>query len=276
MIILFKILPIKLISRFTGYLADRKLPKWFLNWFLKFYIKFFQVNMEEAQYPLPHYSSVNDFFTRPIKKDYRPIHSDPEIIVSPVDGVIVEYGDIIDDQALQIKGLSYSIRELIQNKDLQEKFINGQFITLYLSPKDYHRIHTALDGTVIASEYNRGKLFPVNDIGLHKVKNLFTVNERLTTFFQTQIGHHALVKVGATNVGRIKTCYDIPWTKQDMKNKSLFKTINNISYKKGDELARFEMGSTVVLLFEGRKITFQNIQSNQKLLMGQPFAGIKP
>jgi len=273
MIILLKLLPKKLISWITGILADIKFPKWFLKGFFRLYIKIFQVNMDEALYPVSHYRTINDFFTRPIKPDCRPIDGDADTITSPVDGRIIEYGDIKDDLALQIKGLPYSIKKLVKHQEYSECFLNGSFITLYLSPKDYHRIHVPFDGKAIAMEYNRGALFPVNDLGLHRIRNLFAINERLTTFFETPFGLSAVVKVAATNVGRIKTKYPLSFTKSDMKRKSLFSSLESISYKKGDELARFEMGSTVILLFKKGSITFlDNLKAGDFLKMGETLA----
>ncbi|MDH4127592.1 MAG: archaetidylserine decarboxylase [Spirochaetota bacterium] len=276
MILLFKILPIRFISKVTGILADLNLPKCLIKPLLSLYVKFFKVNIDEMIHPISHYSTFNDFFTRSINLSSRPISPDPNIIISPVDGTVVEYGNIINDKALQVKGVAYSIFELIINNDYSKRFLNGHFITIYLSPKDYHRIHIPYDGKSIAVEYNRGKLYPVNNIGLYKIKNLFVVNERLTTFFNTSFGLTALVKVGATNVGRIKTVYPLPWTKPEMKKKSLFSKLNNLSYKRGDELARFELGSTIILLFEKDKIDFlETLKSGDSLKMGQSIAQIK-
>ncbi len=277
MLILLKILPKRLMSAITGFLTNVPFPKWFLKGFLKMFVKVLKVNMEEAVYPISHYRTVNDFFTRPIKQSQRPIDSNPDTIVSPVDGRVIEKGDIVNDKALQIKGMPYSITELIKHEDFSRKFLNGHFITLYLSPKDYHRIHLPYNGTGIATEYNRGALFPVNNLGLHNIQNLFAINERLTTFFETSFGLGALVKVAAVNVGKIKTTYQQPWTHKEMKQKrSIFASLDSIFYAKGDELARFEMGSTVILLFEKDSITFvDGLGSGRFLKMGETFAHIK-
>ncbi len=277
MLFLLKILPKRFIGHITGCLTDFPFPKWFLKGFLKVFVKVLKVNMEEAVYPITHYRTVNEFFTRPIRESERPIDSDPNTIISPVDGRVIEKGDIIDDQALQIKGVPYSITKLIKHEDFSSKFLNGHFITLYLSPKDYHRIHVPYDGTGIATEYNRGALFPVNNLGLHNIQNLFAINERLTTFFETSFGLSALVKVAAVNVGRIKTTYEQPWTHKEMKKrKSIFASLDRISYAKGDELARFELGSTVILLFEKDTITFaKDLGSGRFLKMGETFAHIR-
>ncbi|GMT48520.1 MAG: hypothetical protein IEMM0008_0059 [bacterium] len=277
MLILLKLLPKRFIGSITGFLTDFPFPKWFLMGFLKMFVKVLKVNMEEAVYHLSHYRTVNEFFTRPIKQGQRPINGDPNTIVSPVDGRIIEKGDIVDDKALQIKGVPYSITKLIKHEDFSSKFLNGHFITLYLSPKDYHRIHVPYNGTGIAAEYNRGALFPVNNLGLHNIQNLFAINERLTTFFETSFGLSAIVKVAAMNVGRIKTTYEQPWTHKEMKQKkSIFSSLDHISYVKGDEFARFELGSTVILLFEKDAITFlKELGSGRFLKMGETFAHIK-
>ena len=276
MIILLKLLPKRLISRFSGFLCDLKVPGWLLGKIMKGFVKAFKVNMEEAEYPLSHYKTFNQFFTRPIKPTTRPVDADPKSVVSPVDAKIIELGDIKEYDALQIKGLPYSVEKLITEKEFSKQFYNGHFITLYLSPRDYHRIHTPFDGKGVAVEYNRGALFPVNELGLHRIQNLFAINERLTTFFETSFGKCALVKVGATNVGRILTTYDQPWNKKDMKQKHLFHKMDDLHFKKGDELARFELGSTVILLFSEGSITFkEHLKSGLSLKMGEVLATVR-
>ena len=276
MTFILKLLPKRCMSIFVGWIADLRLAKFILRPFLRFYIRLFKVNMDEAIYPLEHYNSVNEFFIRPIKPETRPVSQETDIIVAPVDAVVIEFGKIEDDKALQIKGHPYSIKKLIQNQDLAHRFINGSFVTHYLSPKDYHRIHTPYSGQAIASEYNRGALYPVNDMGLNNIPNLFAINERLTTFLQTEAGLIAMVKVAALNVGRIKTEYPEPFSKVQMKSKlPQHKELSGLSYKKAQEIARFEMGSTVILLFESGRISFlDHIKPGDFLKMGEALAKI--
>ncbi len=270
MIFLLKLIPKRLISLLVGILSDIALPKWFLKVFIDFFIKKYNINKKEMIYPVSYYKTFNDFFTRPINLDLRPIDKGLNSIVYPVDSRIIEFGSIKKDRAIQAKGIDYSIFSLISNYDYAKLFIDGFFITLYLSPKDYHRIHSPLDGEVSAVEYNRGMLYPVNSLGL-KIPSLFAINERLTTFLKTDFGLCAIIKVGALNVGRISVNYAIP--DSIVKKQSFFCTIKNTLYKKGEEFAKFEMGSTVVLLFENNRIAFDdNIKKDDAVKIGKAFA----
>ncbi len=268
-------MPQKLISKLGGFLSDIPLPKWFLLRSIRFFVKKYGVNTEEPLHPLSHYRTFNDFFTRTLKPSCRPIDSNANSIVSPVDGKIIEYGNVVEGKALQIKGISYSVNELMIHPQYNKRFTDGHFITLYLSPKDYHRIHCPYDARAIAVEYNKGKLFPVNELGLHHIKQLFTVNERLTTYFETSFGIAAMVKVGAFNVGRIKTNYPLPWSARDMKKGSLTEQLENFSFNKGKDFARFELGSTVILFFEKDRIAFNpGLKSGALLKVGEVLASV--
>jgi len=273
MIWLIKLFPIKLLSTITGFLADVKFPRWLLNSLFRCFIRLFSINTDETKLPIADYKNFNAIFTRELKEGSRPIDPNPNAITSPVDGRVVEHGNIEGLNALQVKGVPYSVDKLIRHSEFSQRFVDGAFITLYLSPRDYHRIHTHCRGKAVGVEYNRGALFPVNNLGLYHIQNLFTINERLTTFFDTPFGFTAMVKVGATNVGRIKTIYPLPWSKTELMQKHLFSPLNSLAYDKGDEIARFELGSTVILLFEKNSIQFlKTIQPDQFFQMGQAIA----
>lgn len=218
----------------------------------------YQVNMSEAANPnINSYKTFNDFFTRILKDDARPICSAD--FICPVDGAISQFGDIHIDQIFQAKGHAYSTLELLAgNTSLASKFQDGSFACLYLSPKDYHRIHMPCDGKLISMTYVPGDLFSVNPITAANVPNLFARNERVVCEFDSNThGTFMMVLVGATIVGSMSTIWhgivnpprshDIrQW---DYKNEEIL-------LKKGAEMGRFLLGSTVVMLFEKETLSF--------------------
>ncbi len=271
--LLLYLLPKNLLSRIFGFISNQKLSKKIVQKIIKKYIKFYDVCTEEIEIPLERYSTFNSFFTRKLKKNIRIIDQDSNKIISPVDGTILNFGDIQNLNMIQTKGISFSIDDLIPSKFFQNNFQNGKWITIYLSPKDYHRIHFPFSGEVIGYNYNRGRLFPVNHIGVHHIKNLFSKNERLTTYLKTPHGLMAIVKVGATCVGKIRVTYD------SISSREVFTTSKEVLYEqsikknKGDELGIFEIGSTVILCFEATfNLNFLKLTNFQKIQLGTPIA----
>ncbi|TNE51047.1 MAG: phosphatidylserine decarboxylase [Deltaproteobacteria bacterium] len=251
LVLLNTILPERLISRVVGHITRMRLPKWILRPFLRWYIKHFNVNLSEAARPLEEYDTIVDFFTRHLKKDARSIDSDPEAVVSPVDGAVYACGRIDNDTFIHAKGHPYTLPELLGDKESVAPFLNGSFFTIYLSPRDYHRIHTPFDGTVRSFCYVPGKLLPVNPPSVEMFPKLFAINERLTSFMEHESGAaFAVVKVGATNVGRIRLSYDDYVTNRwGGAHLTVREYTDGVPVNKADELGMFEMGSTVILLF---------------------------
>ena len=227
----------------------------------------FDVNMDEAVNPDPNsYATFNKFFTRPIKPELRPIVAGENMLASPVDGAISQISNIKAGEIFQAKGHSFSAQTLLGGDvETAKPFLNGKFTTIYLSPRDYHRIHMPIDGTLQQQIYIPGRLYSVAPFTVKTVKGIFARNERVVTLFDTEYGKMAVVLVGAINVAAIETVWDglvtPPAGKQieskDYKDEHIF-------LKKGDELGRFNMGSTVILLFEN------NIAWNQKFSEGSP------
>jgi phosphatidylserine decarboxylase len=253
-----------LISTIAGKLAKSSFSKLFIPLFAKIY----HINLDETERPLSSYRSLNDFFTRKLKLGSRIVDS-KSTVVSPVDGTIAQVGKINDGTLIQAKGIDYSIEKLISVPE-HKGFLNGYYMTIYLSPTNYHRIHSPIDGEIIGYEYIPGKLFPVNKLGVNYVKGLFTKNERLTTFFKVNNQSAALVKVGAFIVGSIQITYDEN-VHQKHRGKHYNKNITHaISVGKGDELGWFEFGSTVILLLDESFDEFdQHLTPGTKVVMGQ-------
>lgn len=230
--------------------------------------------MSEALYEDPTaYACFNDFFIRHLKPDARSITNAD--ITSPVDGCISEIGTIEKGQLFQAKGRYYSVQELL-DCDLitANKFDEGQFATLYLSPKDYHRVHMPMDAKLVAMRYVPGRLFSVQPATAQVIPKLFARNERLVVYFDTDIGPMVMVLVGATIVGAIGTSWhgDVRRTKQaktfEYKSESL---------KKGAEMGYFKLGSTVILLFaKGNKMHWSGeLKANSEIRFGQKIGDIK-
>lgn len=257
-ILLQYITPQHFLSRVTGWFADCEIDI-IKNTIIKYFISIFNVNMEEALEPdYEKYQSFNHFFTRALKKDIRPISSGNSV-VSPADGAISQLGDIHEQKILQAKGHSYSLKALLAGDEtLSQTFNNGHFATIYLSPKDYHRVHMPISGTLDRSIYIPGDLFSVNNTTANNVDSLFARNERLVTVFDTELGKVAVILVGAMIVAGIETVWSgqvAPTGKQLI---NLYdKNAKEIKLEKGEEMGRFKLGSTVILLFENNKVTLE-------------------
>ena len=253
--------------------------KWFLTLILPLFIRHFKVNMIEAKNPdWKSYTSFNNFFTRELNEDAREICSDENAIVSPVDGAVSQLGKINTDLIFQAKGHAYSLAQLLGDReDLGKTFKNGQFNTVYLSPKDYHRIHMPVDGTLKEMIHVPGQLFSVNPTTVENVPALFARNERVICLFDTPTGPMAMILVGAIFVGSIETVWHgevTPPRHKDIRNWNYDE--ENMSYVKGQEMGRFNMGSTVILLYANKKMDWdKELKAEQSVQLGEAIGKIK-
>ncbi len=266
--------PQHLLSRGAGLLAECTLPA-IKDPFIRLFSKHFGVNFQEAEIEDPtQFKHFNDFFTRALKPDARPIDTAPEALVCPVDGTISQLGDITHDQIFQAKGHSYSVSDLLGGDPYRaEPFLGGSFATIYLSPKDYHRIHMPLAGTLREMVYVPGKLFSVNPATTDRVPRLFARNERVVCIFETEIGPMALVLVGAMIVASIETIWAglVAPLKRHVKV-TRYAMEEPIHIEKGMEMGRFKLGSTVVMCFPAGKTQFlESMQANSGVRMGERF-----
>ncbi|KTC65331.1 phosphatidylserine decarboxylase (plasmid) [Legionella adelaidensis] len=239
------ILPKHGLTSLAGVLANVKNPA-VKNHLIKNFIKKYKVNMHEALQEDPtQYACFNDFFIRRLKPEARPIAKAD--IISPVDGFVSEIGRIDTGRVLQAKKKFYSVKQLLAFDPKSQLFEHGLFATLYLSPKDYHRVHMPVDATVEKMIYVPGKLFSVQPTTARVIPHLFARNERLVVFFDTQAGPMVMVLVGATIVGGIGTS----WHGDLVRGPHIahFEYAEPIHLEKGDEMGYFKLGSTVILLF---------------------------
>lgn len=260
---LITIIPHKVISKAAGKFTNSRPSKILI----KPYSKLYKINLNEIEKPINEYKNMTEFFTRKLSEGARNFNLQSNIVSSPVDGTVSEFGNINEGSLIQAKGINYTVENLIGDKKLASKYKNGSFITIYLSPKDYHRIHIPLDSKLMSYSYIRGRLFPVNSIGVKEVKGLFTKNERLISNFQYDNSHYSLVKVGAFIVGSVKVNYE---NNINYKEKIFIEDIKeDIKFSKGDEIGKFEFGSTIILLFENKIDFSDNIKSGSKINLGE-------
>ena len=264
------VLPKQLLTQFAGAVARARCGKWthaLIQWFVGKY----QVNMDEAAQPdITQYACFNDFFTRALKPGARPLAD--AAFVCPVDGAISQLGHIDGDQIFQAKGHSYSTQTLVGgDASLAAQFQDGEFATIYLSPKDYHRIHMPSAGRLRRMIHVPGDLFSVNPTTARGVPGLFARNERVVCEFETEKGPMVLVLVGATIVGSMATVWHgqvnppRPGTVREWQYAS-----QDVRLQKGEEMGRFLLGSTVVMLFPENSIQFPaDWISTRPLQMGE-------
>ncbi|PAD72691.1 phosphatidylserine decarboxylase [Paenibacillus sp. 7541] len=245
----------KWISRITGKLAQSRISRGFIPSFARIY----GIQIQEAEKPIDEYRSLNDFFTRRLKPGARLIDNDPAALVSPVDALIMGAGPVKSGMIFNIKGQDYAIEELLGCSPRAAQYTGGFYLVLYLSPTDYHRIHIPVDGTIVERVHIQGKVYPVNEFGLRHAKRVLSRNERLTTYIRHSGGEIAVIKVGAMNVSSIK--YVEPLNKD---------------VEKGQELAYFEFGSTVVLLTEDHTFTLRgDLIPGKKVRMGESLGTLR-
>jgi len=248
------ILPKHLISRLVGYLAAARLG-FISHALIKLFIRAYGINMAEARHEnASDYASFNDFFTRPLKDGIRPIVADEQILAHPVDGAVSQAGPIAGDQLVQAKGHFYTVKALLGGDDnTAAAFQDGTFACIYLAPKDYHRIHMPIAGTLREMIYVPGELFSVNPLTAANVPGLFARNERVVAIFDTEVGPMALVLVGATIVASIETVWagtvTPPTGSEVFRWQYPAEGPNAVHLEKGAEMGRFKLGSTVVLTF---------------------------
>jgi phosphatidylserine decarboxylase len=267
------VLPKHALSRVIHAVA-RSESRFVRDTFLKIFLSGYTLNMAEAVQPDPFaYRSFNDFFTRALRPDARPIDTDNDVIVSPVDGLVSQCGQLADDLLLQAKGQRYSLQDLLAgDAEAIEVYRGGSFACIYLAPYNYHRIHMPYAGTARGNLYVPGDLFSVNAITVRAVPRVFARNERLICDFATPLGRMAVILVGALFVGSIETvhCGEVNPPPRGRKTPVRIATGVGRQFAKGEELGRFNMGSTVVLLFERRRIAWDAaLQPESKVQLGR-------
>ena len=271
------VLPQHLLSRAVGTLADAEM-EWVKNPLIDLFIKQFGVNMSEAQrQTASEFKSFNDFFTRELIDGARPIEGDANVLSSPADGAVSQLGEIVDGRVFQAKGQDYCLTELLGG-DAQRAapFMGGEFATIYLSPKDYHRVHMPMKGTLRDMIYVPGDLFSVNQVTAENVPRLFARNERVVCIFDTEKGPMAMVLVGAMIVAAVETVWagHIAPPRRELKVTE-YGAPTQVSLEKGAEMGRFKLGSTVILCHPKDTVKWsENLKAGTPLRMGEAIADL--
>jgi phosphatidylserine decarboxylase len=266
------LLPHHAISRLTLRLT-RIRAHWFKNAFIRWFAERYDVNWSEALHQQAEdFEHFNAFFTRELAPGMRPVEGDEHTVISPADGHISQIGTIDEDTIFQAKGHSFSATGLLGgDAETARLFRNGSFATVYLSPRDYHRLHMPLAGQLRKTAYVPGRLFSVAPHTTRVVPGLFARNERLVTLFDTSAGPMAMVLVGAINVAAIETVWAGLVTPPH-RRKIEFSDFRDtgISLQRGAEMGRFNMGSTVILLFGEQAVRWQTtLAAETPVRMGQ-------
>lgn len=250
-----RLLPKNAVSRLAGAVTGWRAPAPLRFAAMRAFAARYGIDLSECP-SLDCYRTFGEFFARPLHPGLRPVAPGERVVVSPVDGVVSETGAAAAGKLVQAKGLDYPVAALLGDAALARRFEGGAFLTIYLSPRDYHRIHFPLGGRVTGYRYIPGRLWPVNPASVRTVPGLFGVNERLVTVLETPVGACALVAVGATVVGRVRASYDpaVPLTNRARARVQARDYERPIPVDKGQELGAFEIGSTVILLFQRGRV----------------------
>ena len=266
------LLPQHGLSRIVHWLMRVQTPA-VKNLLIRWFIGQYKVEMKEARRRrADDYASFNDFFTRALNEDARPVAFGVNNLVSPVDGKVSELGGINGQRILQAKGSTYSVTQLLGgDEDLARQFHGGEFATLYLAPSNYHRIHMPVSGVLKSMTYIPGRLFSVNEATVRGVPGLFARNERVVCSFDTDHGPMVMVLVGAIFVGSIETVWAgeiTPGGPADITH-SDYQGEQSVRLVQGEEMGRFNMGSTVILLFPRDAVTLDAFATETRTRVGQ-------
>ncbi|MBL8994266.1 MAG: phosphatidylserine decarboxylase [Spirochaetia bacterium] len=265
------------LSLLTGFLARLRGPAFLVQAAIRFYfVKRVKVNVAEIEHPIEHYRSALDFFTRRLAPGMRPIATESNYIVSPADGKISSFGKIVNGKIHQVKNRTYRLNELV-GEEKARIFENGDSYTVYLSPRDYHRVHHAFGGKLEEALYFPGRLFPVNEFSLRNFDGVFSRNKRIALFYKTKTFSYSMIFVGALNVGSIRLSFDPRfWTTAQKTTGGLRqKRYSHLFPAKGDEAGAFELGSTIILLFPKNTVHFFPKEAGDAVRMGRPIARLR-
>jgi phosphatidylserine decarboxylase len=274
----WRILPKRFLSRMIGWGARRALPGPLQRSLLRGYASAYRLDCSEAEYPLGEYRSLQSFFTRRLAQGVRALPIDEKLIVAPSDGVICEAGIATSGRLLEAKGSVFTLRNLLADEVLAERLTGGPYAVVYLSPRDYHRVHFPMQGQVISWTHVPGKLFPVGSKSVKREPGLFAKNERFVTVVDGIAGRYVVVMVAAVGVGHITATFDpeVATHEGGFCNGSVRHKVFStpIPVKRAQELGIFNLGSTTITIFEPGRVTMNDMVSDQQIRMGDPVGRI--
>ncbi len=265
------LLPKRQVSRLF-FVLTRIRWTWFKNVFIRVFCRLYPVSMDEAlKSNINEYSCFNEFFTRELKPGVRRLDGPAQRVVCPVDGTICQLGRIDGDRLLQAKNRPYRLAALLADPKLAAVFNDGSFATIYLAPFNYHRVHMPVAGRLLSMRYVPGQLFSVNEATMQRIDRLFARNERIVCEFETAAGRMVQVMVGAMNVGSMATVWAGDVTPRTNRTVECWQySEQNLRYQRGSEIGRFNMGSTVIVLFAPGSIRLNpQLEADQAIELGQ-------
>lgn len=274
----WRLTPKRLLSRVIGWGARRRLPARLQIRLLRSYARAYQLNCDETESPIECYRSLQEFFTRRLRQGTRLIPSDPGLVVAPSDGTVCDAGRATEGKLLEAKGSAFTLQELLADDALAERLRGGPYVVIYLSPRDYHRVHFPVAGKVVSWTHVPGSLFPVGDKSVKREPGLFARNERLITVIDGPSGRCAVVMVAAVGVGHITATYDsdiATHARSFSTGKAQSKVLPSPrAVERGDELGIFNLGSTTITLFEPGRVELADLAPGEQMKMGTPVGRI--
>lgn len=274
-----KIVPQNLISRVAGAFAGWRMPGPLMRWTIRRFASYFKINMQEIAHPIENFHSLQSFFIRELKAGVRPVSQARDDIVSPCDAAYGQSGTVEGGLLMQVKGKSFRLSELLSDDKWSTEFEGGSYAVLYLSPKDYHRFHAPCDLRVTQASHVPGRLWPVNLWAVRNVDELFCVNERIVmkvSQSSQNLDPFAIIAVGATMVGKVKVLFDNNLT-TNVSNASFSRRSyvgQEAYFAKGDELGRFEFGSTIIMVVPKKFGALDSQAPGTPIKMGQKIGTI--
>jgi phosphatidylserine decarboxylase len=276
----WRLAPQRFISNAIGWGSRRKLPGPLRISLLRAYAKAYRLDLTEAEHPIERYESVQALFTRRLVAEKRPMPTDERLVVAPSDGTVCEAGHAVAGKLLEAKGSLFTLAELLADDELATRLTGGPYVAIYLSPRDYHRVHFATGGKVVTWRHIPGKLFPVGSRSVKREPGLFAKNERFVTVVDGPAGRCAIVMVAAVGVGHITASFD----PEVATHKRGFATgqVRRKEYEdppsvaRGQELGIFNLGSTTVTIFEPGFVELGDVASGSSIKMGAPVGRILP
>lgn len=269
-------LPRRRLSRYLGRLMHWEGPRWWANFSVRTFASLYRINLDEAEKPIEDYKSIGDFFVRKLKPGVRPLASGAWAL-HPTDSVITQSGVIEEQTMIQAKGLTYQVDEFTDNSDALSHWEGGFFVTYYLCPTDYHRVHSPVTGKIVKVRYVPGDLWPVNEWSTQNIPELFVKNERVVIEIETEFGLVGYVMVGATNVGFMELSFDSEIVTNQagpaIKKERVYDP--PLLVVKGQELGMFRMGSTVVVLYPKKftELFAHQLRRGPQVKVGESLSG---
>lgn len=276
----WRVAPKRAYSGAVGWGAARGIPGWFRSTFLGRFARLYGIDVTEAERSLAEYRTLDEFFTRRLREGARPVDPDVNVVVAPSDGTVIESGVVTEGQLVQVKGVLFELDELLGDASLASKFEGGGYLTTYLSPRDYHRVHSPVAGSIVAWRHVPGTLFPVGASSVAREPGLFISNERLVTIIDGgRAGLCALVMVAAVGVGHITAAYDesIATHHASFKRAGVTQKSYDVPrpVAKGGEIGTFHLGSTTIAVFQAGRVVLGDLPPNAVTRMGEAMGRVQ-